>query len=254
MPSASSIDLSASKAELKTLAATHLQKLKVSVSVTGPSGKLFAPQQAFLALEHKSGFVYNLLLKESSGVLSAKLDILDNVEKLYYLSGVYTLTLTLGDLFMENSGTWALGSVDLDLPEGPEGAPKAPVAAADLAERFGPQPEIVHIFRKPEKRPPHPVSVLFTFLALLPLVLLVFGFLALGANVNLFPASGMPFLAAVGFHGGLAAILILYFAFWVEVKLFTTLKLLVFLALLTAVPGHYILSFLADSPAKAKTS
>lgn len=27
-------------------------------------------------------------------------DILESVEKLYYLSGVYTLTLTLGDLYM----------------------------------------------------------------------------------------------------------------------------------------------------------
>lgn len=44
-------------------------------------------------------------------------------------------------------------------------------------------------------------------------------FLALGVNLKLFPTGGVPFLAALAFHGGLAAILLLYFAFWVEVSL-----------------------------------
>lgn len=39
-----------------------------------------------------------------------------------------------------------------------------------------------------------------------------------GVNLKAFPSSGAPFLAAIAFHGGVAAILLLYVAFWVQVS------------------------------------
>jgi len=39
-----------------------------------------------------------------------------------------------------------------------------------------------------------------------------------GREPEALPDRGVPFLAALAFHGGLAAILVLYCAFWVEVS------------------------------------
>jgi hypothetical protein len=41
----------------------------------------------------------------------------------------------------------------------------------------------------------------------------------LGANIKLFPTTGLPGAAAVGFHGAVASILVLYFLFWLKVSL-----------------------------------
>jgi oligosaccharyltransferase complex subunit delta (ribophorin II) len=76
----------------------------------------------------------------------------------------------------------------------------------------------------------------------------------LGANIKLFPTTGLLGVAAFSFHGAIASILLLYFLFWLKLDLFTTLKVLGFLVLLTLVPGHSILSYLADLSTKQKAS
>ena len=75
----------------------------------------------------------------------------------------------------DNSFSWDLGTVDLDLPAAPEGTPSPPSLAVPPALRFTALPEIAHIFRKPEKRPPTAFSSAFSLLALAPLLLLVGG-------------------------------------------------------------------------------
>ncbi|GJP75545.1 hypothetical protein CLOP_g5978 [Closterium sp. NIES-67] len=235
------------------LSATHLQKLRVSLSLTTPSGKHFTPHQAVLQLVNSIGMAYSFLLKPSGSTLSVKLELLELMERLFYHSGEYTLNLIVGDEAMDNSFAWQLGTVDLDLPSPPETAPKLPPRPTPLAERFAAKPEIAHIFRKPDSRPAFVVSYTFVALVLLPLVVLLVGLAVLGVNLKAFPSSGVPLLSAMAFHGGIAALLLLYVAFWVQVNLFTTLKLIVLLAVLTAIPGHQLLSYLADAAPKAKS-
>ncbi|CAI5481245.1 unnamed protein product [Closterium sp. Yama58-4] len=235
------------------LSATHLQKLRVSLSLSTPSGKAFVPHQAVLQLVNSIGMAYSFLLKQSGSTLSVQLELLELMERLFYHSGEYTLKLIIGDQVMDNAFDWQLGSVDLDLPVAPETAPKLPARPESLAERFAAKPEIAHIFRKPDPRPAFVVSYSFVALVLLPLVVLLVGLAVLGVNLKAFPSAGVPLLSALAFHGGIAALLLLYVAFWVQVNLFTTLKLILLLAVLTAIPGHQVLSYLADVAPKAKT-
>jgi hypothetical protein len=41
----------------------------------------------------------------------------------------------------------------------------------------------------------------------------------LGANIKLFPTTGLLGVAAFSFHGAIASILLLYFLFWLKVSL-----------------------------------
>lgn len=70
----------------------------------------------------------------------------------------------------ENSLLQALGYLDLDLPDAPEKAARPPSQPIDIYSRFGPKPEIAHIFRAPERRPPEKLSLAFLGLTLLPLL------------------------------------------------------------------------------------
>lgn len=249
--SVSSLELE--KKETVQLSANHLQKLRLSFQLTSPSGGRFRPQQVFFKIRHERGLEHLYLVRNSGKAFVLTLDFLGLLEKFYYLSGTYTLQLVVGDTTMENSFIWDLGSLDLDLPEAPEGAKPAPVAD-DVGPKFGPKSEISHIFRVPEKRPRAELSYTFFVLTLLPLVGFVVGLFLVGGNVKYFPTSGFHLLSAVSFHGGIAAILVLYLLFWIKFDLFTTLKALAFLGLFTSVTGHFILSYLADLSSKVKTS
>jgi oligosaccharyltransferase complex subunit delta (ribophorin II) len=70
----------------------------------------------------------------------------------------------------ENSFVWTLASLDLDLPAAPEGKPLPPEAPLEITAQVGSKPEIAHIFRQPEKRPPTLLSNIFLSLTLLPLI------------------------------------------------------------------------------------
>eukprot|EP00271_Cylindrocystis_brebissonii_P015422 TRINITY_DN38313_c0_g1_i1.p1 TRINITY_DN38313_c0_g1~~TRINITY_DN38313_c0_g1_i1.p1 ORF type:complete len:677 (+),score=155.40 TRINITY_DN38313_c0_g1_i1:117-2147(+) len=240
----------------KTVSATHLQKLRLSFQLaTDDSGTVYHPQQVFLTLTHEdSGTDHLFVVPHSKGKYSLDLDLLKQMAPFYYLSGSYTLQLSVGDARLDNSFVWTLAIADLDFPDAPDSAPRAPVKKALLSAKFGPQKEIQHLFRVPEKRPPLAVSYAFVALILLPLVGFIVGLHYIGVNFRAFPTEGLPAVSAVAFHLGIAAILILYVAFWVKVNLFTTLKVLLGLALLTAIPGRLTLVHLADTSAKQKTA
>lgn len=136
-------------------------------------------------------------------LLSLLQDFLGLVEKLFYLSGKYDIELTVGDaamvinasslfltftayylsvifsssisMFQENSFSQALGHIDLDLPEVPEKATRPPPQAVDPYSRFGPMPEISHIFRPQEKRPSQQLSYAFSGLVFVPFLAFLIG-------------------------------------------------------------------------------
>eukprot|EP00250_Pteridium_aquilinum_P024368 c2897_g1_i1 orf=270-2327(+) len=240
-----------SSKELVSLFATHLQKLRFSLDVLTPLKATFKPHQAFVKLKHESKVEHLFLLKPSGKNLELSLDLLRLVEKLNYLSGVYTIELIIGDAAMENPAMWSLGTVELDLPEPPEGTTK-PSFLAQVPSKYGPKPEITHVFRPADKRAPPTLSNPFLILSLLPLLGFLVGLKLLNTNIKSFPSSGLPMLAAVVFHVGIASILGLYILFWLKFNLFQTLKLLGVLATLLTVPGYYILSHLADSSSAVK--
>jgi oligosaccharyltransferase complex subunit delta (ribophorin II) len=109
---------------------------------------------------------------------------------------------------------------------------------SELRARYGPKPEIRHLFREPEKRPPTLVSDAFTVLVILPLILLIGLWIAIGVNL-----SGFSFgIANIGFHTGTALILsLMVSAFWKNMDMFLILKCLSGVLLITFLSGHYLL-------------
>ncbi|GBG59135.1 hypothetical protein CBR_g32152 [Chara braunii] len=238
------------------ISATHLQKLRLSFKLKSPSGRPFLPQQAFVKFVHVSSSTAHLYVAkpdDKGEALAVQLDFLEAMEKSNFLSGAYSISLIVGDACMENPLLWALGELDLDLPKPPlskptssstEGSSRLPKMATP---QYGPQPEIEHVFRKPEKQPPAYVSYAFCGLLLLPFFGFLYGLSKAEANLKSFPTSGLPLLASVAFVGGIFSILLVYALFWWKWNLFTTIKLLLPLGTFTAFTGHFALSFLADA-------
>ncbi|PHU17970.1 Dolichyl-diphosphooligosaccharide--protein glycosyltransferase subunit 2 [Capsicum chinense] len=235
------------------LSANHLQKLRLSFQLTSPLGHALKPHQAFLKLTHESKLEHIFVVHNSGKQFEIILDFLGLVEKFFYLSGRYDIELTVGDAVMENSFLQPLGSVELDLPEPPEKAALPPPLVVDPSSRFGPKEEIAHIFRAPEKRPPRNLSYAFLALVLLPFVGFLVGLLRLGVNLKNFPTSA-PATFAILFHLAIAAVLSLYFLFWLKLNLFITLKALGFLGIFLLFVGHRTLSHLASTSAKLKSA
>ncbi|XP_039138283.1 dolichyl-diphosphooligosaccharide--protein glycosyltransferase subunit 2 [Dioscorea cayenensis subsp. rotundata] len=246
------LDLSGDSAV--ALSANHLQKLRLSFQLTTPLGHAFKPHQMFLKLKHDTNVEHFFLFESSARQFKIVLDFLGLVEKFYYLSGKYDIEITVGDAAMENSFQRALGHVELDLPEPPEKAPRPPVQPADPYSRFGPQKEISHLFREPEKRPPQELSLAFLALVLLPLLVFIIGLIRLRVNLKNFPSSPVPAVFSLLFHIGIGAVLVLYVLFWLKLDLFTTLKALGLLGIFLIFVGHRTLSHHASISSKLKSS
>lgn len=170
-----------------------------------------------------------------------------NVEKqLGSVGGKVSVTLLLGDPTVPKGLRWELGSVSL--PEVAEGVAPSPAYKTALVQPVSNMlPNIAHIFRAPEKRPAAVVSLAFTGLALAPLAVLVLYLMGTGMlNFQGFP-SGPGALWAMLFHGGIGAILVLYWLFWTQLNLAQTLPTAAGLGLATAAVGYKALSALADA-------
>ncbi|XP_043284195.1 dolichyl-diphosphooligosaccharide--protein glycosyltransferase subunit 2 [Venturia canescens] len=163
-----------------------------------------------------------------------------------YQSGDYNVELIVGDATLSNSFAWPLASVSLKFPE-PSGsevaAAKKPSAYKQKPNIYTPKPEIQHMFREPEKRPPVFVSNLFTGLCLAPIFLLLGLWAKLRVNISKFPFS----LSAIVFHLGLASIFILFGIFWLRLDMFVTLRYLLGLGVVTFLAGSKLLSQIAQS-------
>ena len=105
-----------------------------------------------------------------------------------------------------------------------------------------PKPEIRHLFREPEKRPPTVVSTAFTGLVLAPFAIMLLCWMKLGVNMSSFPFS----LSALGFHLGLGAIFSLYYLFWLQLDMFSTLKYLIMVGVVTFLCGNSMLVKIAE--------
>ncbi|XP_074603738.1 dolichyl-diphosphooligosaccharide--protein glycosyltransferase subunit 2-like [Brevipalpus obovatus] len=154
-------------------------------------------------------------------------------------SGMYTLNLIVGDQAIDNPFIWKVCSVKFTLAKKTEQTgEKAPW----MVTHYEPKPEIQHVFRPQEKRPPTVVSDTFSVLALLPALILAIIWLKLGVNLSNFSFS----LSALAFHGGTLSVCILYTLFWLEMNMFTTIKCLLGIGLIIFLSGHRVLSQLAS--------
>ncbi|KAF5782376.1 putative dolichyl-diphosphooligosaccharide--protein glycotransferase [Helianthus annuus] len=223
--------------------ANHLQKLRFSFQLTTPLQNPLKPHQVLLKLRHEYGVEHIYVVEKSGKRFEKTLDFVGLVESFYYLSGKYDMELTMGDAAMEKSFLQPLGHIELDLPEALEKAARPPAQHVNPYSRYGPKPEIAHVFRPQEKCPPQELSYAFSTLLL-----------CLGVNMKNFPTSTVPATFAILFHGGIGAVLGLYVLFWLKLDLFTTLKTLGVLGMFLMFVGHRTLSHLASVSVKVTST
>lgn len=213
--------------------------------------------QVFLRFTHeaeKADTYFVLPADAAAKTHSASLHLAVLSKKFGYRSGAHRVELIVGDPTFESALVWQLGSVDLELAAAPPVAP-SPLYAKPLLHESDTTlqalPEIAHVMRPQDPRPPLPVSLAFTAAVLAPLVAFVLFTLVLRVNVRKLFAGpvfvfGAVFLASVG---GIFALFALY---WLELTMFTTLGYLGAVGTVALWSGHLTLKRLAAPASKAK--
>ncbi|KFO97940.1 Dolichyl-diphosphooligosaccharide--protein glycosyltransferase subunit 2, partial [Calypte anna] len=198
------------------------------------SGAELIPHQTFVRLHNQRTGQEVVFVAEpdNKNVYKFELDTSERKTEFDSASGTYTLYLIIGDATLENPILWNVADVVIKFPE--EDAPST-VQSKNL---FVPKPEIQHLFREPEKRPPTVVSNTFTALILSPLLLLLILWIKIGANISNF--SFAP--STIVFHLGHAAMLGLMYIYWTQLNMFQTLKYLAILGGVTFLAGNRMLA------------
>jgi len=198
-------------------------------------------QQAVIRLRHTSSEQEAVFVAQPSKKGGYILAVSPNEsdELFQNLSGDYEAELIVGDSTLQNPFRWVFATITLSFSESG--------AVSKIPNKNDPLPEIKHIFREAEKRPPITVSLFFTALSLAPILFLLIGLLIVGANIYNFPWNSVAFFSAVGFQVSLLAILGLFTLFWLELTMVTTLKYLALLAIPTIFFGQRLLRHIATT-------
>lgn len=222
----------------KALTADHHHKVIIKFSVKDKaSGEKVKVHQAFIRLgdlEDDSEIIY-VAEPDSSNNYKFDLDVSAKAKEFGSKSGKYSVSLIVGDAVVSNPINWNLADISLKFP----GADGQAGGALPLNK---PKPEIRHLFKEPEVRPPQLVSTAFTGLCLVPIGIMIVGWMKLGVDLSNFPLTPM----SIGFHLGLASIFGLYLQFWLHLNMFTTIKYLIMVGIVTFLCGNSLLVKIAE--------
>ena len=198
---------------------------------------MFATEQAFLRLSNIAVPSKAAYISASSVGDSLEADISSaNIEdQVGTLGGKYQATILIGASQPKAAIEWAIGELTVLHRPGPDGN-QPPVSLSAFESVSKPKPEIEHMHRVPEKRPPAIISLAFTLVAIAPTVAFVLVAIQLGANLKGLKASNVVY--TVVFHGGIGAILATYVLFWLRLNLMQTLPVLLVLEALTLGVGR----------------
>jgi len=228
----------------KVLEADYHQKLVMTFNLKDVGkGQLVNVHQTFVRLVHDTTGqeIFFVAEPNSNDQYKFTLDVgTTGKDSFNNLSGKYRIALIVGDKAMQAPIAWTIGDVVLTF----NGQPKKTKRAQRVTE---PMPEIVHMFRVPEKRPPKVVSTVFTLLVLSPLLIMFAMWAKIGANVSALQVN-VPTLV---FHVGLAGIFGLYYLFWTQLDMFHTLKLLTLIGGATFLGGNKMLADMAQARYRA---
>jgi len=218
-----------------TLSLESKDVLQLSFGVVDKSKNPILVHQAFVKIAHipsGSEIIYLAEPDKIDDVYKFELDLTSAGADFNSKSGEYSLSVILGDSVISNPISWEAAKLNLNFPGETSDSEASPYVA---------KPEIRHVFREPEARPPSVVSTAFTVLVLSPILIMIVLWAKLGVNIGNFQFS----LAGLGFHLGLGAIFTLYFFFWLELNMFQTVKYLAALGLVTFLCGNSLLASIA---------
>ncbi|CAF2756879.1 unnamed protein product [Rotaria sp. Silwood2] len=164
-----------------------------------------------------------------------EVDLTTNANDFRHQSGAYELVLIVGDALLQKAFSWKLND-NMQLSFHEDSVPDT-----DHLSLYSAKPEIIHQFRVDEKRPPAVVSLVFSGLTLLPLLILLISWLKLGFNL-----SGLPLgLSPLGFHISHGAAFALMYFYWKYLDMFQTLRYLALVSISLFLFGHRVLAILA---------
>lgn len=218
------------------------------------------PQQAFIQLTNsKTSQSITFLTKRSTtdGTHTFTMSLESAAQDFDYVSGLYKMVVLIGDSLIESPIAWHVADVDLQFPVRGDLSKSAAYSSEDVARLTvasqaarkrsahpligetprSNKPLLEHTFRTPEPRPSNLLAYTFTGLCCAPLVILIFVWPIMGANLSNMPCT----LSGLLFHLGLGAIFALYLAYWFHLNMFITLKYLFYLGVFTFVTGNRLL-------------
>jgi oligosaccharyltransferase complex subunit delta (ribophorin II) len=218
-----------------SLALEHSQELHVAIDLLGSR----APHQAFLKARHADSGVASFVAAAAlpNGTLTWKLTSAHIAKQIGAYGGPFSLQVLLGDASLPTPLRIELGTVrvgHLPLPSGEQ--PAAPVATQAIVAHAAPKPEITHMHRIPDRRPPSLMALVFTALTFVPLAALLAYIRAIGGNLKGF--TGAVAASGTVFHGILAAFLALFALFWIRLNLMQTLPAVAVLGAAACVSGY----------------
>nr|CAG4649276.1 EOG090X04WQ [Scapholeberis mucronata] len=208
------------------------------------SKDLVTVHQAFVRLTHRESHqeIFFVAEPDVNDAYKFDLDLAAKAKDFLYQSGLYSMDLIIGDAVIENPTVYQVAELRLSFTPG-GASQKSP----KTAEMYLMKPEIKHMFREPEVRPPSVVSSTFTLLVVVPLVMFLVLVARLGMN---FSAASLS-MSALGFHLSIGAIFGLFICFWLYLNMFQTLKWLAILSLPAFVSGNYMLTDIASKRGNA---
>ncbi|XP_071854727.1 dolichyl-diphosphooligosaccharide--protein glycosyltransferase subunit 2-like isoform X2 [Apostichopus japonicus] len=223
-----------------TLDADVHQNVVIKFTLADKSGAVLQAHQTFIRVFNvKSNQEVTFTAdSDSADVYKFTLDIAESGKDFFnQQSGKYTVDLIVGDAIIQNPFIWNVIDINLKFPD------VGQTDEDDKPSQYSKKPNLEHMFRVPEKRPPVAVSTAFTGLVLLPLAILVILWIKLGANIKNFSFS----LSALGFHGGLGAIFGLLYCYWAYLTMFATLRYLAAIGIFTFLCGNRLLRSIAET-------
>ncbi|KAL0592463.1 hypothetical protein ABG067_000027 [Albugo candida] len=222
----------------------------------GLKQRTIRPQQAVLHFKHKKLNTDAHFALESSETepetLTLSLQFSALSKTFQYNSGDYNVRLIIGDVSFKEPIIWDLGTLKVLVATAVPAASPRLYAKPLLHESdttFKALPEIRHMMRPQERRPPVVVSLLFAGAVLLPLI--GFAGFVVGLRLNaqkLFKSHIFGY--GVVFLTSLTVILGLYALFWVRLTLFQLLGYLSFVGGVFMISGHATLKRLAELKVK----
>ncbi|KAK6760070.1 hypothetical protein RB195_021548 [Necator americanus] len=224
----------------KVLQADNTKRVYISFSIKPHSGAAapIQPHQVFVLFKHSSGAeVFYTADVQTGGKYLLDINLAKAHKDFEGLSGKYTAHLIIGDARIRSPIDWPFADFSLTIPP-----TQKHVEPKSHRIEYDPKPEIKHVFRQPEKRPPTIVSDAFTVICLAPLLLLLILWLRIGMNFGNMPVS----IWTLFFHLGLAALFGLYFVFWLRLNMFDTLKYLAGISAFTYLAGNRVLRAIAE--------
>ncbi|CAI5702961.1 hypothetical protein KXD40_004047 [Peronospora effusa] len=242
----------------QTFNAASADKLKMEVTLQQTHDKTpVVAHQAFLRFTHatEKTETYFVLTADNAQTHSTTLQFTSLSKRFGYNSGKHHVELILGASTFEKAIVWDMGNVELQLgvapPEKPSPLYKKPLLyESDMTLKA--LPEISHVMRTQDPRPPVIVSLAFTGAVLAPLAFFLVFVMRLGFNTKrLF--EGSVFVFGCVFLASLGGILVLFGLYWLKLTMFRTLGYLSVLGSVNLWSGHLTLKRLAEISAKKTT-